>query len=145
MYFYFYDYVFSLYVYVWLPWLRFFPAFSSVVRQMPGQNPQTQGTARTLPNFWVVLCIFCVLLCIFVLLYGLFCDVLCIVCVYMCTVLLPPGGYPIAVKYIIYHIIYRIISYIISHIISYISYHIIISYLRNPLFCRISKIHESHY
>jgi hypothetical protein len=28
-------------------------------------------------------------------------DVLCIVCVYMCTVLLPPGGYPIAVKYII--------------------------------------------
>jgi len=35
-YFYCYDYVFSLYVYVWLPWLRFFRAFSSVVRQMPG-------------------------------------------------------------------------------------------------------------
>jgi len=34
--------------------------------------------------------------------YCLFCVVLCIVCVYMCTVLLPPGGYPIAVKYIIY-------------------------------------------
>jgi len=34
--FYYYDYVFSLYVYVWLPWLRFFRAFSSVVRQMPG-------------------------------------------------------------------------------------------------------------
>ena len=33
--------------------------------------------------------------------YCLFCDVLCIVCVYMCTVLLSPGGYPIAVKYII--------------------------------------------
>jgi len=33
--------------------------------------------------------------------YCLFCVVLCIVCVYMCTVLLPPGGYPIAVKYII--------------------------------------------
>jgi hypothetical protein len=30
----------------------------------------------------------------------------------MCTVLLPPGGYPIAVKYIIsYHISYHIISY----------------------------------
>jgi len=49
----------------------------------------------------------------------------------MCTVLLPPDGYPITVKYIIsYHIIsYHIISYhIISyHIISYhiISYHII--------------------
>jgi hypothetical protein len=64
--------------------------------------------------------------------------------------LLPPGGYPISVKYIIYiisyhiiyiisyhtyiisyHIIYiisyiyHIISYIIYHIISYISYHII--------------------
>ena len=58
----------------------------------------------------------------------------------MCTVLLPRGGNPIAVKYIIYHIIYHIksyiIYYIISHIISYIisnhiSYHIksyIISY-----------------
>ena len=34
--------------------------------------------------------------------YCLFCVVLCIVCVYMCTVLLPPGGYPIAVN--IYHI-----------------------------------------
>jgi len=39
--------------------------------------------------------------------YCLFSVVLCIVCVYMCTVLLPLGGYPIAVnKYIIsYHII----------------------------------------
>jgi hypothetical protein len=27
--------VFLLYVYVWLPWLRSFRAFSSVVRQMP--------------------------------------------------------------------------------------------------------------
>jgi len=49
--------------------------------------------------------------------YCLFSVGLCIVCVYMCTVLLPPGGYPIAVnRYIIsYHIIsYHIISYIIS-------------------------------
>jgi len=30
--------------------------------------------------------------------YCLFCVVLCIVCVYMCTVLLPLGGYPIAVN-----------------------------------------------
>jgi len=37
--------------------------------------------------------------------YCLFCVVLCIFCVYMCTVRIPPGGYPIAVKYIIsYHI-----------------------------------------
>jgi len=33
--------------------------------------------------------------------YCLFCVVLCIVCVCMCTEQLPPGGYPIAVKYII--------------------------------------------
>ena len=33
--------------------------------------------------------------------YCLFCVVLCIVCVFMCTVLLPPGGNPIAVKYIV--------------------------------------------
>jgi hypothetical protein len=39
----------------------------------------------------------------FVLFYVLFvCVVLCIVCVYMCNVLLPPGGYPVAVKYILY-------------------------------------------
>jgi hypothetical protein len=40
-------------------WLRFFRTFSSVVRQMPGLNPQRRGTAHTLPNFCVVLCIVC--------------------------------------------------------------------------------------
>ena len=35
----------------------------------------------------------------------LFCDVPCIVCVYMCTEQLPPGGYPIAVKYIILYVL----------------------------------------
>jgi len=40
-----------------------------------------------------------------------FCGVLCIVCAYMCTVLLPPGGYPIAVKYIIsYHIYFHSVN-----------------------------------
>jgi hypothetical protein len=73
MYFYCYDYVFSLYVYVWLTWLRFFRAFSSVVRQILGWNPQRQGTACPLPNFCVVLCTVCVVLCIV-------CVVLCIVC-----------------------------------------------------------------
>jgi hypothetical protein len=33
-----------------LSWLRFFRAFSSGVRQMPGYNSQRRGTARTLPN-----------------------------------------------------------------------------------------------
>jgi hypothetical protein len=36
--------------------------------------------------------------------YRLFCDVPCVVCVYMCTEQLPPGAYPIAVKYEVYHI-----------------------------------------
>jgi hypothetical protein len=71
--------------------------------------------------------------------YCLFCVVLCIICVYMCTELLPLGGYPIAVKYIIsyisyityhipyiisYHIIYIISYHIIYHVISYNIYHI---------------------
>ena len=50
--------------------------------------------------FYVFFVLFYVFsLCCFM--YCFFSDVLCIVCVYMCTVLLPPGGYPIAVKYII--------------------------------------------
>jgi hypothetical protein len=43
-----------------LPWLSFFRASSSIVRQMPGYNPQRWGTASTLPKtFCVVLYIFC--------------------------------------------------------------------------------------
>jgi len=54
--------------------------------KMPGLNPQRRGTARTLPNFCVVLCIVC---------FVSFCVLF--VCK-MCTVLLPPGGYPTAVN-----------------------------------------------
>ena len=36
--------------------LRFFCAFSSVVRQMPGYNSQRRGTARTLPKLIVLFC-----------------------------------------------------------------------------------------
>jgi len=53
--------------------------------------------------FYVFFVLFYVFLCCSV--YCLFCDVPCIVCVYMCTEQLPPGGYPIAVKYIISYII----------------------------------------
>ena len=49
----YYCYVYSV-VYILfsfrLPWLRFFRAFSSVVRQMPGYTSQRRGTVRTLPN-----------------------------------------------------------------------------------------------
>ena len=65
MYFYCYVYVFSLLcmfcsVYsifivstgtLRLPWLKFFCAFSSVVRQMPGYNLPRWGMAHTLPKF----------------------------------------------------------------------------------------------
>jgi len=52
--------------------------------------------------FYVFFVLFYVFLCCST--YCLFCVVICIVCVYMCTVLLPPCGYPIAVKYIISYI-----------------------------------------
>jgi hypothetical protein len=55
--------------------------------------------------FYVFFVFFYVFLCCSM--YCLFCVVLCIVCVYMCTVLLPPGGYSIAVKYIISYRIKR--------------------------------------
>jgi hypothetical protein len=75
--------------------LRFFRAFSSVVRQMPGYNSKRRGTARTFQtSFKFFDCYVCSVLCI-----------LCTVCVSMCTVLLPPGVNPTAVKYISYHII----------------------------------------
>jgi len=66
MYFYYYDYVFSLYVYVRLPWLRFFHAFSSVVRQMPRGKTRKDGA-------WPALFLVVVLLYVFfVLFYVLF-------------------------------------------------------------------------
>ena len=46
---------------LWIPWLRFFHAFSSFVRQIPGYNSQRRDTARTLPKFFV-LYIFCFVL-----------------------------------------------------------------------------------
>jgi hypothetical protein len=52
-----------------LPWLRFFRAFSSVVRQMSRYNSQRRGTARTIPYFC------CSMYCLFSLFYVLF--VLC--------------------------------------------------------------------
>jgi hypothetical protein len=75
MYFYCYVYVFlllcmfcSVYSIFIVPtgtlqlfWLRFFRAFSSVVRQIPGYNSQRQGMAHTLPKeivlFYVCKCV----------------------------------------------------------------------------------------
>ena len=51
---------------VQLPWLRFFRAFSSAVRQMPGYNSPRGGTVRTLPKFLCcsMYCLFCIVLCV---------------------------------------------------------------------------------
>jgi len=47
-----------------LPWLRFFPAFSSVVRRMPGYNSRRRGTARTLPKLIMLFCVLFVCKCV---------------------------------------------------------------------------------
>ena len=47
-----------------LPWLRFFRAFSSVVRQMPGYKLQRRDTARTLPIIFVLFCVLFVCKCV---------------------------------------------------------------------------------
>jgi CDP-diglyceride synthetase len=115
--FYFYQYMveflFNTVIYVFLllglcilivrlPWLRFFRAFSSVARKMPGYNSPSRGTARTLPKFFCSQNLCCSMYC-------LFCVVLCTLCAYMCTVQLPPGCDPIAVKKYINHILQAIL------------------------------------
>jgi len=47
-----------------LPWLRFFRAFSSVVRQMPRYNSQRRGTAHTLPKLIALFCALFVCKCV---------------------------------------------------------------------------------
>jgi len=49
---------------LWLPWLRFFHAFSSVVRQMPGYNSQRRGKACTQPKLIVLFCVLFVCKCV---------------------------------------------------------------------------------
>jgi hypothetical protein len=56
------------------------------------------------PALFLIFVLFYVFLCCSM--YCLFRVFLCIVCVYMCTELLPPGGYPVAVKYIISYTMY---------------------------------------
>jgi hypothetical protein len=47
-----------------LPWMRFFRAFSSVVRQIPGYNSQRRGTACTLPKLIVLFYVLFVCKCV---------------------------------------------------------------------------------
>ena len=80
MYFYCYDYVLLLLLLCLTTLTEVFPCFFLSCKANARVKPAKDG-ARPAPFL------------IFVLFYVLF--------VYMCTVLLPPGGYPIAVKYII--------------------------------------------
>jgi hypothetical protein len=49
---------------LWLPGLRVFCAFSSVVRQMPEYNSQRWGTGHTLPKLIVLFCVLFVCNCV---------------------------------------------------------------------------------
>jgi hypothetical protein len=66
-----------------LPWLRFFRAFSSVIRQTSGYNSPSRCTTRTLPKFLCCSQNFCVVLCI--VCFVLFCLLFVCKCVlYYC-------------------------------------------------------------
>ena len=52
-------------------WLRFFRAFSSAVRQLPGCTSQKRGTVRTLPKLIVLLHVLFVLIVLFLVLFVL--------------------------------------------------------------------------
>ena len=125
-----------------LPWLRFFRAFSSVVRQMPVYNSQRRGTARTLPSWLIVL--FCALFVSIVLFYVLFMSIVLFYVLFVCKCVLyychrVSTQFQLKISYHIksYHISYHIKSYIksyisyqiISYIISYQIIYQIISYI----------------
>ena len=84
-----------------------FPCFFLSCTANSRVKPRKHGARPALFQIFVLFYVFFVLFYVFLCcsMYCLFCVVLCIVCVYMCTARLPPGGYPIAVKFIIsYHI-----------------------------------------
>jgi hypothetical protein len=54
---------------VQLPWLRFFRAFSSVVRQMLGYNSPRRGTVRTVPITFLCRSMYCLFFLSFCVLF----------------------------------------------------------------------------
>jgi hypothetical protein len=76
----------------------FFLSRKANVRVKPAKDGTRPALFLVIVLLYVFFVLFYVILCCSM--YCLFCDVPCIVCVYMCTKQLPPGGYPIAVKYI---------------------------------------------
>ena len=147
-----------------LPWLRFFRAFPSVVRQMPGYNSQRRGTARTFSqlgdNFYAVSSSLILVWPLWVRIPESLptkvvnCIVPCIVCVYCChrvstQLQLKCISYHIYriiyiilyhTSYITYRIIYHTIPYhIISYHIYHISYHIVRYIIYNISYSNIAK------
>jgi hypothetical protein len=72
----------------------FFLSRKSNARVKPAKTGHGPHSSTLVVAFFYVFFLCCSMCC-------LFCDVLFIVYVYTCTEQLPPGGYPIAVKYII--------------------------------------------
>ena len=116
-----------------LPWLRFFRAFSSVVRQMPGYTSQRRGTVRTLPNWWIVFCVLFVCKCVLYYCHRVATQLQLNILYYIVSYIIYIISHimPYIILYIIY-IIYYIKSYTISHIILYIIY--IIYYIYHILY-----------
>jgi hypothetical protein len=61
--------------------LRFFRAFPSVVRQMPGQNSPRRSTARAVPITFLCCSMYCFLCCSVYCLFVFFCRSLYCLCV----------------------------------------------------------------
>jgi len=80
---------------------KVFPCFFLSCKANARVKPVKTGHGPALFLVVVLLYVFFVLFYVFLCsLYCLFCDISCIVSVYVFTEHLPPGGYPIAVKYI---------------------------------------------
>ena len=85
-----------------------FPYFFLSFKANPRVKPCKDGARPTLFLIFVFFYVFFVFYVFLCSMYCLFYVVLCIVFMYMCTELLPPGGYPIAVKYIISYVTYYV-------------------------------------
>jgi hypothetical protein len=110
-----------LVMYMLLPLLRFFRAFSSVVRQMPGYSWSCKGRLRpNFPNWLIFYGYICLIFFVMYVTFSVFCVLFVCKCVlYYCHRV----SIQLQLKYIIS---YHIVSYMISSFIIYnIIYHFI--------------------
>jgi hypothetical protein len=114
---------------------EFFPCFSSVVRQMWGLNPQIWGTANTKLPIFLCCSMYCLFFVLFYVLLVLcrFVYCLCVNVYWMCIVLLPPGGYPIAVK-----------KYIISYQFGCVYWYVLQTFYLFSTKCKIENMKQKN-